>query len=147
MLSVRCRYPLAWRTVPSGKRSQGYNIMYGSQDFGTSLFNVQRITIALRKYGFDTEALKANNNHPSTKLPWMIDMESMHDGLKGTCDLLHILHHRNKNQHRQGHWWKWLSMLYRCTKKLRDESEANEVEPVCARIRYMKEMLLPKCYV
>ncbi|KAK2743085.1 hypothetical protein FQN55_007536 [Onygenales sp. PD_40] len=46
--------------------------------------------------------------------------------LKAIHTSLHLLYHRNKNQHRNTKWWKWLSMLRRATADLTREVERFE---------------------
>ncbi|KAK2794952.1 hypothetical protein FQN52_006831 [Onygenales sp. PD_12] len=46
--------------------------------------------------------------------------------LKAIHTSLHLLYHRNKNQHRSTKWWKWLSMLRRATADLTREVERFE---------------------
>lgn len=74
-------------------------------------------------------------------------VQSLVDGLWNMYVVLHLIYHRNKNQHRQGHWWKWLSMLKRCVRNLSREFAGKEFSRAHARIKYMKHILLPKCYV
>jgi len=46
--------------------------------------------------------------------------------LTSITHLLHLFHHRNKNQHRLSKWWKSFSQLRRQTGKLLTEFEALE---------------------
>jgi len=38
--------------------------------------------------------------------------------LKNELEILHVIIHRNKNQHRQALWWKYLSIIHRNLKNL-----------------------------
>ena len=69
--------------------------------------------------------------------------------IRKILDILTLLHHRNKNQHRQAHWWKWLSMLKRCLQKLAHELQIDNFDSTRSdqRIVYMRDLLLPRCYV
>ena len=67
--------------------------------------------------------------------------------LRQKQDVICLLYHRNKNQHRQAKWWKWLSMLKRSTEKLIRELEQSDSVRSTARVFYMDEVLFPRCYV
>ena len=67
--------------------------------------------------------------------------------LQKVQDVICLLHRRNKNQHRQAKWWKWLSMLKRCTGKLTRELENSDTARCSARLIYMEDILFPRCYV
>ncbi|KAF6241572.1 hypothetical protein HO173_000283 [Letharia columbiana] len=58
----------------------------------------------------------------------------------------HLLHHRNKNQHRHSKWWKWFSMLKHCLSKLIHEIQARDILRAQARVKHMYQVLLPRCY-
>lgn len=84
------------------------------------------------------------------RCPMRMNSSSMIPNIPETrkaLDMLQLLHHRNKNQHRQAHWWKWLSMLKRCLQKLIDELQCTATKPSDTRILYMRNHLLPRCYV
>ncbi|KAK9323638.1 hypothetical protein V1517DRAFT_319938 [Lipomyces orientalis] len=38
--------------------------------------------------------------------------------LRNELEILHLIVHRNKNQHRQAKWWKYVSIIHRTVKKL-----------------------------
>lgn len=67
--------------------------------------------------------------------------------LREILNVLGLLHHRNKNQHRQAKWWKWLSMLKRCLEKLTTDLEKSDAVRCTGRIRYMEYFLFSRCYV
>lgn len=82
--------------------------------------------------------------------------------LKQIHALLHLTHHRNKNQHRLAKWWSALSMLRRNVDKLILEleklealgmgktarKERREVEGrVVERVEFLREGLMEKCYL
>ncbi|OJD22246.1 hypothetical protein ACJ73_06409 [Blastomyces percursus] len=72
---------------------------------------------------------------------------------------LHLLYHRNKNQHRGTKWWKWLAMLRRSMSALlravrRWEWEWDEGDggggfqaKVLEMMRYIHAFVVPRCYV
>lgn len=66
--------------------------------------------------------------------------------LRESAKILHLLFHRNKNQHRQATWWKWLSMLRRCLAKLIIELGSPDPVDTLTRTRFMINFLLPRCY-
>lgn len=76
-----------------------------------------------------------------------MNMDVMVYQLKGSYEILHLFYHRNRNQHRRGHWWKWLSVLKRCVKKLKVEGQVKDIRRVHARTMFIRDMLLPKCYM
>ena len=67
--------------------------------------------------------------------------------LRSSSQILHLLHHRNKNQHRRAHWFQYLSLLKRHLNKLIAEVETPDPVRANARVLYMIEHLLPRCYV
>lgn len=69
------------------------------------------------------------------------------EALQGASKLIHLVYHRNKNQHHHALWWKWLSMLQRSVAKVSRALEAGNDEQASTRIKHMKHVLLPGCYV
>ena len=67
--------------------------------------------------------------------------------LQDTSKLLQLIHHRNKNQHRNAKWWEWLAKLKRSVHKLIQELQASDRGKSHFRASYMKDILIPKCYV
>ena len=61
--------------------------------------------------------------------------------------MIHLLYHRNKNQHHHALWWKWLSMLQRSLAKISRALEIANYEQAAMRIRQANDVLLPGCYV
>ncbi|KAJ5362282.1 hypothetical protein N7541_003126 [Penicillium brevicompactum] len=57
--------------------------------------------------------------------------------------LLHLIFHRNKNQHHRTKWWKWLSMLKRATADLA-QAEPSAME---AQKQHLAAHIIPRCYV
>ncbi|KAJ5204057.1 uncharacterized protein N7498_004936 [Penicillium cinerascens] len=58
--------------------------------------------------------------------------------------VLHLIYHRNKNQHQGAKWWKWLSMLKRTTWDL------GSMDPTKAASSYRQHLashLIPRCYL
>ena len=69
------------------------------------------------------------------------------DALQKASKLVHLLYHRNKNQHHHALWWKWLSMLQRSVAKLTRALEKSKDEQATTRMRHMNDVLLPGCYL
>lgn len=69
------------------------------------------------------------------------------DDLQAVSRILDLVHHRNQNQHRRSSWFKWLSILKRCIRKLDQEIEEGAETRARARIAYMIDHLLPKSYM
>jgi ribonuclease MRP protein subunit RMP1 len=88
--------------------------------------------------------------------------------LTSTSQLLHLTHHRNKNQHRLTTWYKYLSQLRRHINKLLPELQSLETaltfttkekggkenkyvkqahEKVNERVNFMREHLFARCYL
>ena len=88
-----------------------------------------------------------------------IDEESLHD----LSDLLHLFHHRNRNQHRRSIWWRHFQIfrkqfnsiaaefkdlndvptahLARTKKKVKDQQTLRRVEQ---RLRFWQDVMVPK---
>ncbi|PLN79212.1 hypothetical protein BDW42DRAFT_129495 [Aspergillus taichungensis] len=65
--------------------------------------------------------------------------------------VLHLVFHRNKNQHGKTKWWKWLSLLKRATKSLLENLEcelarSRNESTVDKRAKYLATSVIPKCY-
>lgn len=76
-------------------------------------------------------------------------------GLQEISKIFQLIYYRNKNQHRHASWWKYFSILKRNIYKLaqdllvvdgarREEETANIPH---SRIGFMRNILLPKCYL
>lgn len=57
--------------------------------------------------------------------------------------ILHLIYHRNKNQHQRAKWWKWLSALKRISSDLRSIDAAK----AAACRKHLASQLVPRCYV
>ncbi|KAJ6120232.1 hypothetical protein N7523_004512 [Penicillium sp. IBT 18751x] len=57
--------------------------------------------------------------------------------------MLHLIYHRNKNQHHRAKWWKWLSALKRTTLDL------GSIDPAKAAAcrQHLASHLIPRCYM
>ncbi|OJD12596.1 hypothetical protein AJ78_06839 [Emergomyces pasteurianus Ep9510] len=85
--------------------------------------------------------------------------------LKSIHTTLHLIYHRNKNQHRGAKWWKWLVMLKRSMGQLvkvvrrwelerereRDDGYDEDGDggvgaKVLERMQYMHVWVVPRCY-
>lgn len=68
--------------------------------------------------------------------------------------MLHLIYHRNKNQHGKTKWWKWLSILKRVTLNLARSLDQKLLRPydeidssIESHKRYMAMQVVPKCYL
>ncbi|CAG8937419.1 unnamed protein product [Penicillium salamii] len=66
------------------------------------------------------------------------------DEAQAVHSILHLIFHRNKNQHHRTKWWKWLSMLKRATLDLAQPLSVASAE---AQKQYLAAHLIPRCYV
>lgn len=67
-----------------------------------------------------------------------------HKEILAVHSLLHMVYHRNKNQHKRSLWWKSLSMLKRIALDLASRSS----EPRADAYRlHLAQHLAPKCYL
>ncbi|KAH8689709.1 hypothetical protein BGW36DRAFT_433709 [Talaromyces proteolyticus] len=57
---------------------------------------------------------------------------------------LHLVYHRNKNQHGRSAWWRWLSMLRRTLLKLLSTTQYEGQECIS---EYLHAYIIPRCYV
>jgi ribonuclease MRP protein subunit RMP1 len=57
--------------------------------------------------------------------------------------VLHLVYHRNKNQHQRAKWWKWLSLLKRTTLDLGSMDSAT----AASRRQHLASHLIPRCYL
>ncbi|KAJ5902487.1 hypothetical protein N7495_003015 [Penicillium taxi] len=56
--------------------------------------------------------------------------------------ILHLIYHRNKNQHQRTKWWKWLSMLKRISLDLGSQDS----DSVAAYRQHLAK-LIPRCHL
>lgn len=83
-------------------------------------------------------------------------------GLQEISKIFQLIYYRNKNQHRHAPWWKCFSLLKRNIEKLIQEllvdgdggrrEEEETINPTTtsrshSRIGFMRNILLPKCYL
>lgn len=59
--------------------------------------------------------------------------------------VLHLIYHRNKNQHQPAKWWKWLSRLKRTAADLGSQDTGLAVP--AAYKQYLAAYLIPRCYL
>ncbi|KAL4877641.1 hypothetical protein BJY04DRAFT_197421 [Aspergillus karnatakaensis] len=73
------------------------------------------------------------------------------DELLRIHSILHLIFHRNKNQHRGTDWWKWLSMLKRTVWNLAESlslsKQRNLTSLMEAHKRRLADNIVPRCYV
>ncbi|KAJ5180358.1 hypothetical protein N7492_003568 [Penicillium capsulatum] len=67
------------------------------------------------------------------------------DEIHAVQSILHLIFHRNKNQHARAKWWRWLSMLKRITSDLASPG----LSPSAAESyrQHLAKNLIPKSYV
>ncbi|KAI9368003.1 hypothetical protein BJX61DRAFT_537600 [Aspergillus egyptiacus] len=74
------------------------------------------------------------------------------DEIHRVHSILHLIFHRNRNQHGRAKWWKWLSILKRTVWKLAlslsTNSEAVSGTASSAEFykQYLSERVVPRCY-
>ncbi|KAL4958824.1 uncharacterized protein BDV14DRAFT_24271 [Aspergillus stella-maris] len=64
--------------------------------------------------------------------------------------VLHLIFHRNRNQHGRTKWWKWLSILKRTVRELAFSSSGDRGDSRSSAKhsrRYLADQILPRCYV
>lgn len=61
--------------------------------------------------------------------------------------LLHLVFHRNKNQHGNTKWWKWLSILKRITLKFAKSLETDAFHTVRLYKEHLALHVIPNCYL
>ncbi|KAJ5491596.1 hypothetical protein N7539_003163 [Penicillium diatomitis] len=68
--------------------------------------------------------------------------------IRAVHDILHLVYHRNKNQHRHAKWWKWLSQLKRTALDLGSRESTKVAVAVSPSHReYLSTHLIPRCYL
>ena len=67
--------------------------------------------------------------------------------LRTISQVLNLLNHRNKNQHRRSQWWKRFSRLRRSVEKLLQEVDDQNEKAAAARVAFMNDLLIPKSYL
>ncbi|KAJ5099136.1 hypothetical protein N7532_006137 [Penicillium argentinense] len=67
-----------------------------------------------------------------------------HQEIRAVYSILHLLYHRNKNQHQRAKWWKWLSMLKRTASELAFPESKVFAASSCPQ--YLSLRLIPRCY-
>ncbi|OXV11279.1 hypothetical protein Egran_00961 [Elaphomyces granulatus] len=73
-----------------------------------------------------------------------MDLSKIHE----LYSTLHLIFHRNKNQHGNTRWWKWLSMLRRLVLRLLLALESDgKGDKVAALANHLQRHLVPRCYV
>lgn len=63
--------------------------------------------------------------------------------LSSIHSVLHLIYHRNKNQHQRAKWWKWLAALKRSTSDVALTQPAAEH----AYRRHLIDNIIPRCYL
>ncbi|KAL4899275.1 hypothetical protein BDW74DRAFT_118027 [Aspergillus multicolor] len=73
------------------------------------------------------------------------------DELFSIYSMLHLIFHRNRNQHGNAKWWKWLSILKRAvwnlSLSLSSEDHQNSRSSSDSYKRYVADRILPRCYL
>lgn len=63
--------------------------------------------------------------------------------IRDVYSMVHLIFHRNKNQHGKSKWWKWFSMLRRSILKLLAKPGEKEKTSL---VGYLHTYLIPRCY-
>lgn len=66
--------------------------------------------------------------------------------LQNEYSILHLLYHRNKNQHRALCWWKYLNMMHRHLRSILKLHGSNSPEVVRAVQEFQRRKILDKSY-
>ncbi|KAL4989062.1 hypothetical protein BDW68DRAFT_82559 [Aspergillus falconensis] len=73
------------------------------------------------------------------------------DELFRIYSMLHLIFHRNRNQHGRTKWWKWLSILKRAVRNLAMSLSSSKQEDFRTSAesyrRYLADQVLPRCYL
>ncbi|KAJ5755297.1 hypothetical protein N7533_004840 [Penicillium manginii] len=64
--------------------------------------------------------------------------------IQSVRSILHLIYHRNKNQHQKAKWWRWLSMLKRTVSVL--ASLDPKKLATSSHLQHLHLHLIPKCY-
>lgn len=73
------------------------------------------------------------------------------DEILAVHSMLHLIFHRNKNQHGRMKWWKWLSILKSVTGNLsaclNSDSPSERELSAESHKRYLTTLVVPRCYL
>ncbi|KAJ5825512.1 hypothetical protein N7474_002650 [Penicillium riverlandense] len=61
--------------------------------------------------------------------------------------MLHLVFHRNKNQHQRAKWWKWLSLLKHTTLDLAQSLDGARLNVAESHRQHLVTHLIPRCYL
>ncbi|CAI7583434.1 unnamed protein product [Penicillium pancosmium] len=64
--------------------------------------------------------------------------------IQSVRSVLHLIYHRNKNQHQKAKWWRWLSMLKRTVSVL--ASLDSKKLATSSHLQHLHLHLIPNCY-
>ncbi|KAJ5966035.1 hypothetical protein N7481_012749 [Penicillium waksmanii] len=64
--------------------------------------------------------------------------------IQSVRSILHLIYHRNKNQHQKAKWWRWLSMLKRTVSVL--ASLDSKKLATSSHLQHLHLDLIPNCY-
>ncbi|KAJ5612391.1 hypothetical protein N7510_005585 [Penicillium lagena] len=67
--------------------------------------------------------------------------------IRAVNSMLHLVFHRNKNQHQRAKWWKWLSVLKRTTLDLAQSLDGARLNAVESHRQHLATHLIPRCYL
>lgn len=71
----------------------------------------------------------------------------MSDEIRTIYSMIHMIYHRNKNQHGIAKWWKSLHMLKGSIYSLLMAIETDSGNAVAVYEDYIQRRLVPKCYL
>lgn len=103
---------------------------------------LHRISVAL--YYYSTTAAAAAGYHYS----WY-DMTLTDESialLENEFSILHLIYHRNKNQHRALVWWKYLNMIHRYIKKILSLYKTSKNDMTQLVNKFLNKKIMDKAY-
>lgn len=67
--------------------------------------------------------------------------------IRAVHSMLHLVFHRNKNQHQRAKWWKWLSLLKHTTLDLAQSLDGARLNAVESHRQHLATHSIPRCYL
>lgn len=144
-------------------KTQGPSTLNKNKDYkGNEPIASQTLGLRFPRVLLDAPSAFSNNNNHITlrktkkkkkKKPTPGNMET--EEIFAVHSMLHLIFHRNKNQHGRTRWWKWLSILKRVTwniaesldQKLSLSSYGGTECPAESHKQYLAVHVAPKCYL
>ena len=67
--------------------------------------------------------------------------------IRAVHSMLHLVFHRNKNQHQRAKWWKWLSLLKHTTLDLAQSLDGARLSAAESHREHLAGHLIPRSYL